>query len=193
MTKRDEKTPDSNPDPITGEKGSHPLGVAGGGAGGAAAGAAIGAAVAGPVGALVGGAVGAVAGGAAGKGIAESVNPTAEDEYWRTEHRNRPYVNRDRSYEYYRPAYRFGWETATKPQYIGRHFEDIEPELEREWPTYRGSHDADWREVREATRDSYSRIHGRAGTPGVTTAAEPASISGSGGTGSPETVRKNQR
>ena len=76
-------TPDSNPDPITGEKGAHPVGVAAGGAGGAAAGAAIGAAVGGPVGAVVGGAVGAVAGGLAGKGAAEVVNPTVEEEYWK--------------------------------------------------------------------------------------------------------------
>lgn len=71
----DNKKHDSNPDPITGEPGAHPVGVAGGSTGGALAGAAIGA-VGGPVGAAVGGAIGAVAGGLAGKGVAESVNPT---------------------------------------------------------------------------------------------------------------------
>src|SRR6186997_1972627 len=75
-------TPDSNPDPITGAPGAHPVGVAAGGAGGAAAGAAIGGAIGGPVGAVVGGALGAIGGGLAGKGAAEAVNPTAENEYW---------------------------------------------------------------------------------------------------------------
>jgi type IV secretory pathway TrbL component len=54
-----ERTKDTNPDPITGQPGAHPVGVAGGGA------------------------IGAVAGGAAGKGAAEMVNPTAEEAHWR--------------------------------------------------------------------------------------------------------------
>src|SRR5688572_18850202 len=87
-----DKTRDSNPDPITGEPGAHPVGVAGGGTGGALAGAAIGGAVGGPVGAAVGGAIGAVAGGLGGKAAAEAVNPTQEDAYWRSNYASRPYV-----------------------------------------------------------------------------------------------------
>src|SRR5829696_8613217 len=87
--------PDANPDPITGAPGSHPIGTGVGAAGMGAAGAAIGAAVSGPaapIGAAVGAVVGAVAGGLAGKGVAEVVNPTAEEEYWRDNYQNRPYV-----------------------------------------------------------------------------------------------------
>jgi len=80
--KVDPKPADANPDPLTGAPGSHPVGVGVGAAGGAAAGAAIGS-VGGPVGTVVGTAVGAVAGGLAGKGVAEAINPTLEDEYWR--------------------------------------------------------------------------------------------------------------
>lgn len=171
MVKNLDKTPDRNPDPITGESGAHPVGVAGGGAGGAAAGAAIGGAVGGPVGALVGGAIGAVAGGAAGKGVAESVNPTVEDQYWRENYASRPYVTKERTYDYYEPAYRHGWESATKPQYMGRRFEDVEPDLQRDWQTTRGDRTDAWSDVREATRDAYTRIHSRS-TPGMTTASE---------------------
>src|SRR5258705_8003526 len=80
---------DSNPDPITGAPGAHPIGTGVGAAGAGAAGAAIGA-VAGPVGAAVGAVVGAVAGGLAGKGVAEAVNPTEEDAYWRGQQAPRP-------------------------------------------------------------------------------------------------------
>jgi len=66
---------DTNPDPISGSAGAHPVGTGIGAAGGAAAGASIGS-VAGPVGAAVGTLVGAVAGGLAGKGAAEAINPT---------------------------------------------------------------------------------------------------------------------
>lgn len=72
----------SHPDPITGEPGAHPLGTGlGAAAGGMAAGAAVGT-VAGPVGTVIGAAVGAVVGGLAGKGIAEAIDPSAEDAYW---------------------------------------------------------------------------------------------------------------
>ena len=75
MTK--ERIPhDLNPDLITGEPGSHPIGTGVGAAGGAAAGAAIGTAVGGPVGTVVGGIIGAVTGGLAGKDVAENLDPT---------------------------------------------------------------------------------------------------------------------
>ena len=150
-------TPDSNPDPITGEKGSHPFGVATGGAGGAATGAAIGGAVGGPIGAAVGAAVGAVAGGLAGKGIAEAVNPTVEEEYWRGEFKNRPYYKRGTDYDTYSPYYKYGYESATRPEYHGRKFEEVEGQLENEWPSYRGTAKTEFGEYKGATRDAYER------------------------------------
>ena len=75
----------TNPDPITGAPGAHPVGVglgaaAGGIAGGIAAGAAVGTVAAGPVGTVVGAAVGAVAGGLGGKAVAEHFDPTTTEE-----------------------------------------------------------------------------------------------------------------
>ena len=88
---------DANRDPITDAAGSHPVGTGVGAlAGGAAAGAAAGT-VAGPVGTVVGAAVGAVAGGLAGKGIAEQIDPTVEDAYWRDNYSSRPMSSRARA------------------------------------------------------------------------------------------------
>lgn len=156
--KKADRKHDSNPDPITGEPGAHPVGVAGGGTAGAVTGAAVGAAVGGPVGAVVGGAVGAVAGGYAGKGVGEMVNPTEEENYWRNEYRNRPYYKEDRGFDYYEPAYRTGWEAAANPEHRDREFEDVEPTLEKSWSQSRGSSTASWQDVREPARDSYKRI-----------------------------------
>ena len=64
---------DSNPDPITKEPGSHPVGTGLGASGGGLAGAAIGTAVGGPIGGIVGGAIGAISGGLAGHGVAITV------------------------------------------------------------------------------------------------------------------------
>src|SRR4249919_3619792 len=111
--------PDANRDPLTGTPGAHPVGVAGGAAGGGVAGAAAGAVVGGPVGAVVGAAVGAVAGGLAGKGVAEAVNPTVEDTYWRDNYKSRPYAS-GATYDQYRPAYQHGWESYSR--YRGKKF-----------------------------------------------------------------------
>src|SRR5215831_2723427 len=106
------KNKDANPDPITGAPGSHPVGTgvgaaaggAAGVAGGVAAGAAAGTAGAGPIGGAVGAAVGAVVGGLAGKSVAERVNPTAEDAYWRDQYSKEPYYDRTYNYDDYRGA-----------------------------------------------------------------------------------------
>src|SRR5437870_4225921 len=94
--------PDRNPDAITGTPGSHPVGTGVGAAAAGAAGAAIGSVVPGvgtAIGGAVGAVVGAVAGGLAGKGVAEAINPTEEEEYWRSEFRNRAYYTPGMDYE----------------------------------------------------------------------------------------------
>src|ERR1700722_20568429 len=99
-----------NRDPITGEPGAHPIGTGVGAmAGGAAVCAAVGS-VAGPVGTGIGMAAGAVVGGLAGKAVAESIDPTAEDLYWRTAYVDCSYVDESSPYETYQPAYRVGYE-----------------------------------------------------------------------------------
>jgi uncharacterized protein (TIGR02271 family) len=123
---------DSNPDPITGAPGAHPVGVGIGAAGGGATGAAIGTAVAGPIGTAVGAVIGAVAGGLAGKGAAEAVDPTGEDAYWREHHTKQPFVKKDHSYDDYAPAYRTGYEGFGK---YGSRFEDAEPKLREHYET----------------------------------------------------------
>src|SRR3954471_3680807 len=121
----------ANRDPITGAPGAHPVGTGvGAAAGGAAAGAAIGS-VAGPVGTAVGIVAGAVAGGLAGKGVAEKIDPTVEDAYWRENYSKRNYVDRGASYEVYRPAYRLGYESRSK--YQGKRYEEVESDLQREY------------------------------------------------------------
>lgn len=167
-----DKKRDSNPDPITGEPGSHPVGVAGGGTGGALGGAAIGGAIGGPVGAAVGGAIGAVAGGLAGKGAAEAVNPTEEESYWRQNYKTRPYYKSGREFDEYHPGYRYGWESASRPEFHGRRFEEIENDLSSNWNKVRGASKREWNDVRDATRDAFDRVRTRSTTPGMTVASE---------------------
>jgi hypothetical protein len=152
----DTRDRDANPDPITGEPGAHPVGAGLGAAvGGAATGLAAGA-VAGPIGAGVGAVAGGIIGGLAGKGIAEQIDPTAEEEYWRNEYANREYYDRDVDYEEVGPAYRYGWESRAR--HHDRSWDQAERDLEREWETNRGQSSLDWQRARPATRDAWERI-----------------------------------
>jgi hypothetical protein len=148
----------ANRDPITGAPGAHPVGVGVGALGGAATGAAVGS-LAGPVGTVVGGGVGAVVGGLAGKAVAEGIDPTVEDAFWRDSFNRRPYVTHGAKYDDYQPAYRYGWETASKNP--AKSFDDIEDEMEGGWATTRGDSSLTWNEAKLATRDAWERAKAR--------------------------------
>lgn len=148
---------DANRDPITGAPGAHPVGTGMGAAAGGAAGAAAGTVVAGPVGTLVGAAVGAIAGGLAGKGVAEMVDPTVEDTYWRENHTKQSYYSRDRGYDAYGPAYRAGYEGRVK--YDGRKFDEVESDLQEDYKRHNGK--LDWVDVKDATRNAWDRVDSR--------------------------------
>ncbi len=157
MINKSVKTPEENRDPISGAPGAHPVGT---GIGAAATGAAIGAAggaIGGPVGAAVGAVVGAVGGGLAGKAAAEHINPTAEEAYWRKNFASRPYAHGE-SYETYRPAYRYGWESRAK--YPVRTFDEAEPDLRQNWMGDMAQR-LPWEKARFATRDAWDRIGGQ--------------------------------
>ena len=151
----DEK-PNANRDPISGAPGAHPIGTGVGAAGAGATGAVIGGAVGGPVGAVVGAAVGAVAGGLAGKGVAEAIDPTVEDAYWRENYSTRPYAQADRAYEYYHPAYRYGWESRMRNG--TRQWDEVESDLERGWDKFKGESKLTWSEAKFAAKDAWNRI-----------------------------------
>jgi len=145
---------DMNRDPITDEPGAHPVGTGIGAAGGAVAGAAAGA-LGGPVGVAIGGVVGAVVGGLAGKAAAESVNPTAEEAYWRDNYSKEPYYEKGRSFDDYAPAYRLGLTGRT------RYEEDwalAEPRLASEWDSARAGSALSWPQAQPATRAAWDRI-----------------------------------
>jgi hypothetical protein len=171
-TKQQAKRKDENRDPLSGEPGAHPVGAGvgaavGAGVGGAAVGAATAVAsgmaaggamgtVAGPIGTAIGAIAGGIAGGLAGKSIAESIDPTAEDAYWRQQFNKRPYYENGAKYEDYQPAYQYGWES--RAQYPDRPYSEVEADLERDWQEkHHGLH---WNKAKHAVRDAWDRIDG---------------------------------
>jgi hypothetical protein len=144
------------------EKDVEKKGAIGAGAGalaGGAAGAAIGTAIPGvgnAVGAVVGGIVGGLTGAAAGKAIADQIDPKAEADYWRGNYHTRPYVG-DTAYEDLEPAYKYGWETRGRYD-RGTRFDQVEPDLSRNWEGARGQSRLSWDRAKNASRDAWDRI-----------------------------------
>jgi hypothetical protein len=81
-----------------------------------------------------------------------------EDAYWQSAYPERPYARADRSYEYYRSAYRYGTERAT--QWRGREWNDAEHDLRDAWPQSGDETSPTWDEINEAVRDAWDRVRG---------------------------------
>ncbi|WP_427912603.1 hypothetical protein ACPWT1_18535 [Ramlibacter sp. MMS24-I3-19] len=128
-------------------------GAVGGVAGGAAAGASMGS-VTGPVGAAAGAVAGAVVGAVAGHAL--RTDPLAEERYWRENYTSRPYVAQGSKYEDYGPAYQYGLDAYKR--FPDRHFDDMEPDLQREWESSRGTSTLEWERARVPARDAWERV-----------------------------------
>lgn len=159
--------PQLNLDPITGQPGSHPVGTGVGAAAGGATGAAIGS-VAGPLGSAIGAVAGAIFGGLAGKGVAEAIDPTAEDAYWREHHDKQDYSDESAAYDDWSPAYRVGY-TGYRD---GKTFDESEADLRMEYEggpqkaeaetpgttqTGTSTNPLRWDAARQAARAAYER------------------------------------
>ncbi len=150
--------PDANPDPITGQHGAHPVGTGVGAASVGAVGTAIGAVVGGPIGAVAGAFIGSIAGGLAGKGVAEQIDPTVEDEYWRNNYQSRPYVESNYDYDKdYSSAYRTGYEGYSNYSGRGLNYSKAEPYLREDYEKRRNNSSLAWDKAKYAAQDAWNR------------------------------------
>lgn len=179
---------DSNPDPITKAPGAHPTGVgigaAAGGATGVGAAIAVGAAtgsIAGPIGTAIGIIAGAIVGGYVGKGIGEKVDPTEDENYWRDNHKSRPYYSADHDYDRdLAPAYRYGavagmgvgddydrplgttgstagTAAAAGTSNVSRSFDDHDNDFRAGWEKVKDKSSLSYDKARDAIRDAFDR------------------------------------
>jgi hypothetical protein len=93
-------------------------------------------------------------------GGAASVSPdfTPHDSYWRTQFSSRPYAKGDRSYEYYQPGYRYGFESAHR--YRGRQWNEVENDMRSGWDKYEHRGQSTWENIKDAVRDAWDRVTG---------------------------------
>src|SRR4051812_273776 len=81
-----------------------------------------------------------------------------EDNYWEENFSSRPYALGPDYYDRFRPAYRYGFESARDS--LGRSWEDAEPDLRSGWERYQeesGTPSA-WDEIKAAVRDAWDRV-----------------------------------
>jgi hypothetical protein len=82
-----------------------------------------------------------------------------EETYWRDNWQSRPYASADLGFEYYRPGYRFGYESARSSR--GKEWNDIEAELRTGWERYEHRGQSTWENIKGAVRDAWNRVTSR--------------------------------
>lgn len=136
-------------------KKDHSIGAGTGAAAGAATGAVVGAA-GGPIGMAIGAVVGGIVGAKAGDSIAEAVNPTAYNAYWKDNYRTANYYVAGREWNDYQPAYKLGYDSYAK--YHGRPYNDVEADIARSWDATKGNSRLAWEEAKSAVRDGWHHV-----------------------------------
>jgi len=134
------------------------VGEAAGGISGGLAGAAIGS-IGGPVGTLIGGLAGVIGGWWAGRSIAEAAKDygDVDDRHYRTHYESSSAGASSRTFDDARPAYQLGHIASRNPEYQGRDFDTVEPDLQRGWSNDIGERYGDWSSVRGYAREGYTR------------------------------------
>jgi hypothetical protein len=156
---------------------SAPAAAGAGAVAGATAGLATG--VFGPFGAIVGAIVGALGGAAAGgahAGAADDLYTAENDAYYESLWETTPDRPADQPYDSARPAYQYGHIAARHPEYAGRDFAAVEPELRRRWPEQLRSAAGEWDASRGFVETGYTHSREQ-----WLAARRDASVVGSGG------------
>lgn len=84
---------------------------------------------------------------------------TDQEAYWRDNWQSRPYTSADLGFDFYRPAYRYGFESAQSNR--GRTWNDIENDLRSGWDRYEHRGRATWENIKDAVGDGWNRLTNR--------------------------------
>jgi hypothetical protein len=83
-----------------------------------------------------------------------------EDNYWAENFSSRPYALGPDYYDRFRPAYRYGFESARHD--LGRSWDEAETDLRNGWDRYQDQSGtpSTWDEIKDAVRDAWDRVTG---------------------------------
>lgn len=71
-------------------------------------------------------------------------------------HYTSTFGSRGRDFSYYEPAYRYGYSIASRPEYRGRSWSQIEPEIRRDWESR--NQGSTWDDIKDAVQHSWNRM-----------------------------------
>ncbi|WP_051176032.1 hypothetical protein [Luteimonas mephitis] len=76
-----------------------------------------------------------------------------DEAHYRARYRDAPYYSTGRNWRDYAPAYRYGY--LAREEHPGERFEEIEPQLARDWLRCKADSRLQWTEARGAVRDAW--------------------------------------
>lgn len=79
-----------------------------------------------------------------------------ERAHWKQQFSNEPYYESGRDFSDYDEAYRIG--TEGRELHSGKRFEQIEPDLQREWEQGKDATSIGWDKARQAVRAAWDRL-----------------------------------
>ena len=105
--------------------------------------------------------MGAVIGGLAGKAVAEQIDPTVEETYWRERYRDEPYYDASYGYDDYAGAYQTGWEGYSRYGAEGKSYDEVEAELRQSYEITHPECRLQWEKAQPAVRAAWGRFDSR--------------------------------
>jgi len=91
----------------------------------------------------------------AGQSATAVVDPAAEAAYWSENYLKRGYIESDRPYSDYEPAFQHGWESRARSG--STPFREVEGALAKGWEQAKGASHLDWIQARYAVSDAWHR------------------------------------
>jgi hypothetical protein len=77
------------------------------------------------------------------------------EKYWQENWHTRPYVSADLGFDYYKPAYRYGYDAHRIHR--DKKYEDVRTELRAGWDTYQYRGKTAWESIEQAVQDGWRR------------------------------------
>lgn len=81
-----------------------------------------------------------------------------EDNYWRENYPSSSYFDSSVPYEQYQPAYRMGYEGYVRYRNSGRTYDEVEPELQRDYEKHYSRSGLGWERAKHAVRDAWFHV-----------------------------------
>ncbi|MGA9421943.1 MAG: hypothetical protein WBW61_06235 [Rhodanobacteraceae bacterium] len=89
--------------------------------------------------------------------LVDAIDAAAEEAYWNKYYASRPYIKEGAVFDFYRPAYRYGWES--RATYVDKSWDEVRDVLQEDWSADPANFEMSWEDAEPAARDAWERIN----------------------------------